>query len=236
MTVPSLIFRYHDEASAFLVKHLFFLKKIILVSAHLSLLLVFLPEVRKDMGSFALALLIGILFLSPLSKLFRTRLLLQLMSLRREIGIMMAYAASVHALGYFFDPDWADFFNQSYLSGDIFSTNIRYVFGFFAYILTLPLLLTSNTLAHRLLGGKNWKRLHMLVYPLFALVLFHKFLRPGTMHIADIVAPTFVLLIYVFIKVLAWKNFLTPLQKSIDEVARQYREYAAVQKNQNSLS
>ncbi len=184
------------------------------------------------MGSFALILLVGFLFLSPLSKMLRMRLLFQVMSVRREIGIAMAYAASVHVFGYLLDSDWLSFFMHSYLSGDLFTSNVRYALGFFAYLLTLPLLLTSNTLLNRFLGGKNWKRLHRLVYPLFALVLFHKFLRPGTVGMADLVAPTMVLLFYVVLKVLAWKNFLPPLQRMFDRVAWRYREYVATQKNQ----
>ena len=36
--------------------------------------------------------------------------------------------------------------------------------GVAAYLLLLPLALTSTTWAIRKLGGKNWNRLHMLIY------------------------------------------------------------------------
>ncbi len=227
----NFLFWCHDVASAILVRYLFTIKKIILVVAHLSLFGLFLPEMREDFGSAALVILLVLLFLSPASKLFRMKLLYQLMGLRREIGILMGYLATVHVVGYLIDPDWFDFLITPYWPNDLLSIDVRYQLGFLAYFLTFPLLFTSNTWANRVLGGKNWKRLHRLVYPLLLLTLFHKFLRPGEVSLPDVILPTVIFALYVMSKFLAEKNFLPPLEKVIQFIAVRYREYGVVKKN-----
>lgn len=225
--VLNLLFWCHDVASALLVKHLFTVKRLILVLAHLSLLGFFLPEMRKDFGSVALVVLLFLLFLSPVSRLFRMKLLLQVMALRREIGILMGYLATVHVVGYLIDPDWFDFLITPYWPNDVLSIDVRYQLGFLAYFLTLPLLFTSNTWANRVLGGKNWKRLHRLAYPMLLLTLFHKFLRSGEVQTLDMLVPTAIFIFYMVVKFLAEKNFLSPLEKLISFVAVRYQEYRA---------
>ncbi len=224
-SILEILFTAHDRVSAFLAKHFFLIKKLILIVAHLSLFGFLFPEMRKDFGSYAIVVLLVLLFLSPVSKLLRARLLLQLMGLRRELGILMAYLATVHGVGYLIDPDWFSFLTTPYLMGDFFSISPRYLFGFGAYALTLPLVLTSNNLAQRSLGGKNWKRLHTLVYPLLVLALFHKFLRPNGASVQDLLMPAFILLSYVVLKILAWKNIFSPLAKVIAWGAARYHDY-----------
>lgn len=223
-------FWWHDWASAFLAKHLFLVKRSILIVAHLSLLGFFFPEMRKDFGELAGNLLIAILFLSPISKIFRTRLLLQAMSLRRELGITMAYLATVHGLGFWLDPEWSALFIAPYWQNDFFAIDPAYLLGIGAYVLTLPLLLTSNSLAQRFLGGNRWKLLHRLVYVLFVFVIMHRFLVRGGADIGEILQVAVLLSSYGLAKILAWKNFLSPLQKSIDWVALRYKEYTIARK------
>lgn len=228
------LFVIHDFLSDFLTRHFFFVKRVVLVVAHLSLLGFFFPAMRQDFGSVAIGVLLFLLFLSPVSRIFRMKLLLQLMGLRREMGIFMAYLASVHGLGYLLDPDWFAFLITPYWPGDLFAMDTRYLFGFGAYFLTLPLLLTSNNLSMRLLGGKNWKRLHTLVYPLLFLALFHKFLRPNAVRIEDIFFSFFIFSLYVAVKALARKNFLPFVPWATDRVATRYREFTAQRKEGKS--
>lgn len=222
-------FRLHDFVSMFLARHLVGIKRFLLIVAHLSLFGFLFPDLRKDFGEIALVLLLVILFLSPVSKIFRMRLLLQLMGLRRELGIMMAYLATVHGLGYLFDPQWFDLLIAPYLKVSLFAIDPALLFGMTAYLLTLPLLLTSNALAQRSLG-KYWKLLHRVVYVLFVVVLIHRFLIKvgGT---EEAIQSALLLGGYVLAKLLAWKNFITPLQKAIDWVATRYREYTVARQS-----
>lgn len=224
-TSMNFLFWCHDLASDMLVKHLFTLKKGILVGAHVSLLGLLFPEMRQDFGSVALTMLVGLLFLSPLSQLFRAKLLLQAMALRRELGILMGYLATVHVVGYLIDPDWFDFLITPYWPSDLLAIDLRYQLGFLAYFLTLPLLLTSNAWANRVLGGKNWKRLHRLVYPLLLLALFHKFLRAGEVQLQDTLMPILIFILYIVVKIVANKKSFPPLQKGIAWVALRYQAY-----------
>lgn len=217
------IYRLHDAASGFLVKHVFAVKRGILILAHLSLFGFFFPELRKDFGELAANLLILILFISPLSKIFRMRFLLQLMMLRRELGIMMAYLATVHGVGYLIDPDWYDYIIAPMLAGNFWGEDPRYVFGIAAYVLTLPLLLTSNALAQKYLGTK-WKLLHRTVYVMFAFAIIHRFLVKDAP--ASVIFEIVLLLgSYGLAKALAWKNFLPPLVTVIRLVAEDYRRF-----------
>ncbi|MEK7181656.1 MAG: ferric reductase-like transmembrane domain-containing protein, partial [Patescibacteria group bacterium] len=160
-------FWLHDTLCAFIVRHIQGIKRTLLIVAHLSLFGFFFPELRLSFGSWASNLLIFLLFISPLSKIFRMRLLLLLIGLRREMGIMMAYLATVHGLGYLMDPDWATFILWEPLRTGDWNIGSGYILGVVTYILTLPLLLTSNDLAKRYLGGKRWKNLHTIVYLMF---------------------------------------------------------------------
>ena len=230
------LFWTHDTLSDFLAKHFVFIKRLMLIVAHLSLFGLLFPEMRKDFGELAEVMLLAILFLSPLSKIFRTRLLLQLMGLRREMGITMAYLATVHVLGFFLDPQWYVPFVDFYLGQKFWKTDPGLLFGILAYTLTLPLLFTSNSLAQRFLGGRNWKRLHRVVYVVFIAVAFHKSLvGRGVTSFALFQAITLILL-YLFVKLLAWKNFLPPLEKAIEYVASQYRLYRTSLASSQSLS
>ncbi len=218
-----IAYRLHDWVSDFLTRHVFSVKRGILVLAHLSLFGFLFPEMRKDFGELAANLLIVILFISPLSKIFRMRLLLQLMMLRRELGIMMGYLATVHGVGYLIDPDWYTFIVTPMFTGDIWGEDPRYTFGLLAYALTLPLLLTSNALAQKYMGAK-WKLLHRTVYLMFAFAIIHRFLMKGAP--AFVIFEIIVLLgAYGLAKALTWKNFLPPLVTAIRLVAEDYRRF-----------
>lgn len=218
-----IVYRLHDFASDFLVKHIFSVKRGILVVAHVSLFGFLFPEMRKDFGELAANLLIFILFISPVSKIFRMRLLLQLMMLRRELGIMMAYLATVHGIGYLIEPDRYAAIVVPMLTGNIWGEDPRYVFGLLAYALTLPLLLTSNTLAQKYMGAK-WKQLHRTVYLVFAFAIIHRFLVKGA-PVSVIFEIILLLGSYGLAKALAWKNFLPPLVTAIRLIAEDYRRY-----------
>lgn len=235
---PVLVFcfRLHDGLSDFLARHLFRAKWFLLAIAHLSLFGFLFPEWRKDFGEMAANVLIVILFLSPLSKIFRARLLLQMMGLRRELGILMAYLATVHGLGYMLDPDWLQVFIAPYRETGFSALQPGLLFGIAAYTLTLPLLFTSNNLATRFLGGKNWKRLHRLVYGLFVAAIFHRLLiRSGSGYDMIALAQAALLISsYAFVKLLAWRNFLPPLRAAIALVSERYEEYGFSNKQTQS--
>ncbi|MEP7162349.1 MAG: ferric reductase-like transmembrane domain-containing protein [Candidatus Moraniibacteriota bacterium] len=224
-----LSFRLHDGLSRFLMEYMGGIKRALLVIAHLTLFGLLFPEYRRSFGEQGLNLLFVILFLSPLSKIFRMRFLFLLMGFRRQLGILFAYLIIIHGVGFLIDPMWYALIIAPYLPGNIFGIESRILFGIVAFFLTLPLLLTSNEFSNRILG-KNWKRLHRIVYVLFAFAVFHKMYEGGrTMR--PIIDPSALLgalsLIgsYAFLKLLAWKNFFPPLRRAIELVSLRYRSY-----------
>lgn len=225
-------FRAHDRLSAFFSRYLFKIKRTLLIVAHLSLFGLLFPDMRKEFGELAANVLIIILFLSPFAKVFQTRLLIQLMGIRRELGILMAYLATVHGLGYLLDPEWFSVFIGPYVWMDFFAIEPRLILGLGAYLLTLPLLLTSNTLALRFLGGKHWKQLHRLVYGAFALAVFHRFFTRSEswLDVWGLIQAGALIGAYVLMKLLAWRNFIAPLRESIGYVASRYQQYRSEQK------
>jgi DMSO/TMAO reductase YedYZ heme-binding membrane subunit len=85
----------------------------------------------------------------------------------------------------------------------------------------------------RLLKG-NWKRVQMLAYPVFVLVILHNFILStlSAEGVAGILASVLVIGAYVLLKLLAWKNFLPPLVRTIQYVSVRYGEYQTVRRTQ----
>lgn len=226
----TLGFRMHDRVSDILSRHYLLVKRLLLAGSYLVLLAFFLPTAasfQRDFGEMAGNLLIVILFLSPLSVLFRMPLLLLLMGLRRELGILMGCLALVHGVWYFVTPSFFWETGQSLLrvSGFVWEKGIGA--GIIGLALILPLLLTSNTFSVRLLGGKLWKRLHRLAYPAFFFIVFHRFFMGESWQSpVPFVEAVLLLGTYTMMKFLAWRPTAFPwLQEGIGEVGVRYRQY-----------
>jgi sulfoxide reductase heme-binding subunit YedZ len=76
--------------------------------------------------------------------------------------------------------------------------------GFFALLLTIPLLLTSNLWAMKKLG-KNWKKLHRATYGVAILTVVHIVLIGWSKDHAEI-GPVLILVAYFIGKTLEWKG------------------------------
>jgi sulfoxide reductase heme-binding subunit YedZ len=83
-----------------------------------------------------------------------------LVKFRRLLGLFVFFYASLHML------TWLGLyagFDLNTIETDIEKRRFI-IMGVSTYLLLLPLALTSTTWAIRKLGGKNWNRLHTLVY------------------------------------------------------------------------
>ena len=118
------------------------------------------------LGDWTLRLLLASLTVTPLRILFG---LSWPLALRRLLGLFAFFYASMHfgvwlVLDHFFD--WremgADILKRPYIT-----------VGMTALSLMLPLAATSTARAIRRLGGKNWQRLHRLVYVIGACGVLH---------------------------------------------------------------
>lgn len=122
-------------------------------------------EIQLRTGRYALVLLILSLAVSPLSRLPGLR---PLLSMRRTLGLYAFASASLHILN-FIGLDYQ--FDLSLIAEDIFEKWYA-LFGLAAFLALLPLAMTSTRGWIRRLG-KNWHRLHRLVYLAAILAIAH---------------------------------------------------------------
>ncbi|MFO7602500.1 MAG: protein-methionine-sulfoxide reductase heme-binding subunit MsrQ [Gammaproteobacteria bacterium] len=126
-----------------------------------------IEELSRRSGEWTLRFLLLTLAMTPLQKLLQQPWPLRL---RRMLGLYTFFYASLHLLTYL----WLDqFFVWSEIVADILQRPFILV-GLLAFLLLLPLALTSNRASQRWLG-RRWKRLHRLVYIIAALGIVHFF-------------------------------------------------------------
>ena len=116
-----------------------------------------IEKITRTTGYWTLTLLLISLTITPLRRFSGW---LWLMRLRRMLGLFVFFYGSLHFLTYlvldqFFD--WVSIVN------DVVKRPYITV-GFPAFILLIPLAITSNNRMIKLLGGKRWLLLHRLVY------------------------------------------------------------------------
>ncbi len=153
-------------------------KAFIFVLCLLPLLLLLWRFYRQDLGAnplefithatgdWALRFLVIGLAVTPVRRLTG---LSNLIRIRKLIGLYAFFYATLHFITYlwfdkFFDlaDMWKDIYKRPYIT-----------IGFLAFILLIPLALTSTTSAIRRLGGKRWQALHRLVYVCAVAAVIH---------------------------------------------------------------
>ncbi|QQR77122.1 MAG: ferric reductase-like transmembrane domain-containing protein [Candidatus Moraniibacteriota bacterium] len=219
-TIPRMFFWMYDEATTFLRRWYQEVKMAILLIAHASLFGFFFPDLRNSFGEWSRNLLVFIVFLSPITKLFPISLFQLLMGMRRQLGIFFAYLVTVHGIGYLIDPVWFPLPLLTY-----FATPLRIepvlLAGIVSYMLTLPLLFTSNALSIRILKRK-WVTLHRIVYGVFFFGMIHSF---TIRHASGIWNAVFVISVYLALKILARYPNIVPISSIKKFVGEEYGRY-----------
>src|SRR3954470_11799622 len=108
-------------------------------------------------GDWTLRFLLITLAITPLRKLLRMPALIKF---RRMLGLFAFFYGCLHFTTYL----WVDkFFNVHEILADIVKRKYITV-GFTAFVLLIPLAITSTAGWIRRLGGKRWQMLHRLIY------------------------------------------------------------------------
>jgi sulfoxide reductase heme-binding subunit YedZ len=122
-------------------------------------------EITHHTGEWTLIFICFTLAMSPLKKF--TNLIIWI-KLRRMLGLFVFFYATLHMLTYVVIDYRLDF--QS-ISKDIFTKKFIFA-GFAAWVLLLPLALTSSKKAVIILKDK-WKKIHRLIYVIAILGVIH---------------------------------------------------------------
>ncbi len=122
--------------------------------------------ITHSTGDWTLILILATLSITPLRQLTRQYWLI---GVRRMVGLFAFFYGTLHFLTYI----WLDkFFHFHEMFKDIAKRPFITV-GFSAFVLMIPLALTSTAGSIRRLGGKNWLRLHRLIYATAVLGVVH---------------------------------------------------------------
>ena len=134
----------------------------------------------RGLGDWTLRFLCLTLAVMPLRLHTRTP---QLARYRRMFGLFVFFYACLHLLAY----GWLDMgLDAADIGRDILKRPFILV-GFTAWLLLVPLALTSTNGMVRRLGGKAWRALHRLVYLVAPLALLHFFwMRAGKNDFAEV--------------------------------------------------
>jgi sulfoxide reductase heme-binding subunit YedZ len=116
------------------------------------------PEfMTRTTGMLTLVFLMTTLALTPARKITGWN---NIIKFRRMLGLFAFFYGFLHLLTYV----WFDrYFNLRSIPRDVISRPFI-AFGMTAFLLMLPLAITSTNKMVKRLGGKGWRRLHSLVY------------------------------------------------------------------------
>jgi sulfoxide reductase heme-binding subunit YedZ len=121
--------------------------------------------VEHSTGIWAFVILLVTLSMTPIRLI--TGQIWQI-QMRRILGLFMFFYASLHIVTYV----WLDF---AFIWEDIFKDIVKHpriLVGFIAFMLTIPLAITSNSYMIKQLKS-NWKKLHQAIYLISILVALH---------------------------------------------------------------
>ena len=114
-----------------------------------------IKALEHRLGELALQVFIATLAISPV----RDWTGVNLVKFRRAIGLLAFYYVCLHLLVWLvldvqiLSQIWADIVKRPYIT-----------IGMLAFVLMIPLAVTSNNLSVRKLGPKRWRRIHKLTY------------------------------------------------------------------------
>lgn len=140
---------------------------------------------EREMGELTLKLIIVGLAITPARKYLK----LNLLKFRRAIGVMAFVYVVVH-LGIWVVLDmslrwgqmWGDIWKRPYIT-----------IGMVAFVLMIPLAITSNNLSLRKMGGAAWRKLHKAVYLIAVLGAVHFIMVQKVWEVEPLVYLTVIL-------------------------------------------
>lgn len=127
-----------------------------------------IETITRKTGTWTFNFLLITLTVTPLRKIANWHWLIRL---RRMLGLFAFFYACLHFTTYL----WLDqFFDVAAIAKDIVKRPFITV-GFAAFVLLIPLAVTSTNAAIKRMGGKRWQQLHYTIYAIGILAAVHYF-------------------------------------------------------------
>ena len=168
-----------------------------------------IQELEQRTGRHAITLLVLSLLCTPLNTLFRFP---ELLKRRRTLGLYAFMYATIHVI-IFVDLDYG--LAWSLILQTIFEKPYIVV-GLITFLMLIPLAITSFDVWKKRLG-KNWKRLHQLVYIIGPLAVLHYFMSKKGDFLTfsgDIIRPLIygaILMIFLIMRISPVRKYLASL-------------------------
>ncbi len=154
-------------------------------------------KLNRELGDWALIFIILTLALRPTAEVLKES---ELVAYRSMIGLFTFFYAFLHVaiyVGIDLQFDVGEFIK------DVTKRNFIIV-GMIAIVLLIPLAVTSTKGMIKRLGGRRWKKLHYLIYPIAILGAFHFFM----MIRADFTRPSmYAGVIFILLAYRVWKHW-----------------------------
>ncbi|MFJ2994764.1 protein-methionine-sulfoxide reductase heme-binding subunit MsrQ [Pandoraea sp. NPDC087047] len=123
--------------------------------------------ITRSTGTWTLVMLCVTLAITPVRRLTGMPWLPRL---RRMLGLFAFFYGALHFATYFWLDQWFDWAD---ILRDVSGKRPFITVGFAAFVLMVPLALTSPHAMVRRLGGRRWQRLHRAIYAIAVLAILH---------------------------------------------------------------
>jgi sulfoxide reductase heme-binding subunit YedZ len=159
--------------------------------------------ITRATGDWTLYFLCFTLAITPLRRLTGLAWLLRM---RRTLGLLTFFYASLHFLTFI----WFDhFFDLADMMRDVFKRPFI-AMGFSAFVLLVPLALTSHDAMVKKLG-RHWRTLHKLIYLIAVLSILHFWwMRTGKNDIVEPLLMGVVVFLLLASRLVAWRKPILP--------------------------
>jgi sulfoxide reductase heme-binding subunit YedZ len=157
--------------------------------------------ITRSTGTWALVLLCVTLAITPLRRLTG---LSEPLRVRRMLGLFAFFYTCLHLVVFFWFDHW---FDLAQMLADVLDRPFIF-FGMCAFLLMLPLALTStNAMIRRL--GRRWSQLHRLIYLAATLAVLHLWWhKAGKNDLAEpIIYGSIVAILLVFRLLIFWRRY-----------------------------
>jgi len=177
-----------------------------------------IQELEQRTGRHAITLLVLSLACTPLNTVFRWS---ELLKRRRALGLYAFMYATIHLL-IFINLDYG--FAWSLITQTILEKPYV-IYGLIAFLLLIPLAMTSFDIWKKRLG-KNWKRLHYIIYLIAPLAVYHYILgKKGDLFRlqGDIIRPLIyglIVIIFLIMRIPQVRRGITSLRERVVYLVR----------------